>query len=125
MSKGDSPRPGKKKPLPTPKPNQNPKGSEGGGGGGGHPPKSRECWNFRLTSPTPAAHNAELGMSVVGVPQGSRIIVQGNSGVLGFAPTDVSAKMISAVGKSGGRLTGQITSESEARVSAEVQLCIS
>jgi hypothetical protein len=122
MSKGDSPRPGKKKPLPTPKPTPKPKGKGGNGGG---PPAAPDCWTFPLTSPTPGAREAKRGMSVVGVPQGSRISIQGPPGVLGYAPSDVAAKMIAALRRSGGTLAGQIVLDNDARGGVQVQLCIS
>jgi hypothetical protein len=121
MSKGDSPRPGKKKPLPTPKPQTKP---TGGGGGGASPPLDLQCWDFPLVLPTPGAKQAKQGMPVVGVPQGAKIIIQGSPGTLGYAPNAVAKKMIAAMGRGEHRLQGQVISDNEPEGGIRVQLCI-
>jgi hypothetical protein len=120
-SKNKSPYPGKKPASPTPR-TKPPSG--GTGGPGGPTPKKSKCWDFVIVSPTQAAAQARKGLSVDGIPQGSRVMIHADIGVLGYAPATASREMISASRATGGTLSGDVTAlDSQRRVS--VHVCVS
>jgi hypothetical protein len=118
-SKGPSPYPDKKPSQPEIRP---PKGVDGPGGPPGSPPK-KKCWEFDLVSPTEVAAKAKKGMTVDGIPRESRILIHADIGVLGFAPSTISAKIIAAQAATGGMLVGEVTAASSGKIS--IHLCLS
>jgi len=122
-SKNTSPFPGKKKPSPTPRPKPT-KTSAGGGGGGPATPPKEDCWDFGLVSITDGAAEAKTGMSVDGIPQGSRVMIHADIGVLGYAPAAASTRIIAAQRKTEGTLNGHVTSTNSGGA-VFVHLCLS
>lgn len=119
MSKGKEPRVDAKPPV------LNPRKKQTKDSGGPSSPESLKppCWKFKLSEITAAGRKAAEGTSVNGIIRGSRVSVLAG-GVLGFAPTAVSQKMILAVSNSGRGLVGQVLSNSENGSNVEVQLCL-
>src|SRR5436189_5839132 len=118
-SKGPSPYPNKKPSEPEIRP---PKGIDGPGGPPGSPPK-KKCWDFELISMTEVASKAKKGMTVDGIARDSRVLIHADIGVLGYAPSTVSSKMIAAQAQTAGMLAGEVTAASSARVS--IHMCVS
>jgi hypothetical protein len=118
-SKGPSPYPDKKPSQPEIRP---PKGVDSPGGPPGSPPK-KKCWDFELASQTDVASKAKKGMTVDGIPRDSRVLINADIGVLGFAPSSISTKMIAAQAATGGMLVGEVTAASSAKIS--IHLCLS
>jgi len=121
-SKGGSPRPTKTTPLPTPQPEPQ---TIGGEGGSGRVTPDDNCWDFQIVSTTQAAAQAKRGMGVNGVPEGSRVMIHADVGVLGYAPAGVSKKMIAAIRKTGSTLGGYVLSGSGSQHGILVKLCLS
>ncbi|HBB96283.1 MAG TPA: hypothetical protein DC054_12910 [Blastocatellia bacterium] len=122
-SKNTSPFPSKKQPSPTPRPKPT-KTSGGGGGGGSATPSKQDCWDFKLVSITEGAARAKTEMSIDGIPQGARVMIHADIGVLGYAPAVESTRIIAAQQKTGGTLNGHVTSTNSGG-DVSVHLCLS
>lgn len=122
MSKGIGPPATKPTPKPAPRKPKKKTSEEGSSGteGNGVAP---ECWSFLLTDPTPAGVSASAGLVVQGIPDQSRVMIVSSLGTLGFAPFSISKVMLSAIGITGGTLSGEVLSVASEQTTAQVQLC--
>jgi hypothetical protein len=82
------------------------------------------CWTFGLIDITPAAKRSKAGLRVIGSVQGKKVLVLADSALLGIAPPQESAEIISALSENGGKLSGQIESVSDDGLEVIVTICL-
>lgn len=116
MSKGRKPKKNNVPPVTT-------RDEEDGDGGGVEDPEDT-CWDFTLIEKTAEANTVKEGTVAIGSIQGKLVLVRANSKPLGYAPPDVSQRMITAARAQGARLSGSVTSPGKKGAGIWIQLCL-
>lgn len=100
-------------------------------GGGGSSSDSSEivitCWDFELTNPTSDVKNLKQSDTIKGsiVQDIKLVLIRFDSKPLGYAPFDISLKIIEASKLKTGYLVGEVTSKTSDNQNASIHLCLS
>lgn len=104
---------------------------EKGGGDGGSSSGSSEivktCWDFELTNPTSNVKILKQHEIVKGsiIQDKKLVLIRFDSKPLGYAPFDISLKIIEASKLKTGYLAGEVTSKTSENQNASIHLCLS
>lgn len=93
-------------------------------GGGGIEDTEDTCWDFALVEKNTAAHSVKEGASATGSIQGHMVLIRANTKPLGYAPPDVSERMIAAARARKARLSGSVTSPGSKSADVWVRICL-
>jgi hypothetical protein len=97
-----------------------------GGGGGGSSETVKTCWDFQIMNPTSAVDKVKQYDVVKGsiISEKQLVLIRFDSKPLGYAPFDISQKIIEASKSKVGYLVGEVTSKAEGKENISIHLCL-
>lgn len=102
------------------------KGGSGDGRSSGSSEIVKTCWDFELINPTSDVKSLKQHDIVKGsiIQDKKLVLIRFDSKPLGYAPFDISLKIIEASKLKTGYLVGEITSKTSDNQNASIHLCL-